>query len=231
MTASKDNALVRAFRFSEPPHNAQQWVAEKGATAFIAPGGFVQFVAGNNFIPIGGGFAVPEGHQGLVSVVQVSVLDTTGLQAGQVLAWTLSRNGSTVPGYKSRLAKTVSQAVAATDKWTGTISTNMSPLTLAGLLTGFPSALCPVGCDYITAVIGGGAFNWTFAGTLTGNVQLTQPLISVQNFPQGIDGVLAPVWLDPLDTLQIELVSSVTTLLVAVSIGGVIWPIPSMDAL
>lgn len=211
-------AAVRSVRFDSPPHDAQQWAAERTGYDFAAPGGAVEFVSGSPFVPFGPGqFAVPANHQALVSLVEVRAWDLQYLGSGAAIRWTLTKNGSPVPGFADRVSLG-EEVIAGGRPWS--LAANG---TLAGVLTGFPSALCPVGCDYITQQIGGGPFSWVsdFAGALTETEQRWQ----VRR--HGAVGVLCPVLLRAGDQLSLLLTQQGVggQLNVNLAVMGCLWPV------
>lgn len=207
---------VRSLRFTAPAHNAQQWTQERANVLYVADGP-VQFVPGSDWLHFAGIDRVPEGHNGVISVIRVTVIDNALSTTAANLRWSLQNGGGViVPGYQDRLCE--SSSVVTPDRAiNGTLSG-----TLAGILTGFPSALCPAGCDYVTQQIGAAPFNWVSAATLS----MVDPQTESRQVAMGMQGVIVPVWLQPGDQYQLVLrrLGTGGDFLIHVSIGGALWP-------
>lgn len=231
------NAVGRSLRFDCPPFNADQWVQE--LIGFV-PVGAVEFRSNSPFIWVNGASTFPEGHQGIITHIRVTMVDTLHQTDAHDHTWTLLRNGSPVPGFKERALEADLNHVppqnaqvdlTAALTLTAALVTNG---TINGLLQGFPSAVCPAGCDYLLANLVGG-LGWVEAGTITGTAGIDGTLSGLavtdrhveQRQKSGLPGVLVPVWMNPGD--QFSLVVSPGNLGVSVcaSVGGAIWPVPS----
>lgn len=271
------NAVGRSFRFDCPPFNADQWVQE--LIGFV-PVGAVEFVAGSPFIHVNGSAVFPEGHQGIISHIRVTMVDTFGLSTARDHTWTLKRNGSPVPGFKQRAlegdlnyvpsqlaqvdlvsTETLTAALVTSQTLTASLVTAQTLTaalvtggTINGILAGFPSAVCPIGCDYLlTNLVGGlglaqagtitgtasipGTITGTAAipGTITGTASIVGTITGAsvtdshieQRQGSGLPGVLVPVWMSPGDQFSLEVTAGQLSVSACASVGGAIWPVPS----